>query len=174
LTPYRHRPPKVLDQNLAHFPVEYNTMALWEETTDALRWAAYDSSSHAALQMLESIDISNSGEYLFDVHFYTSGWEGTGIWVAALTSSGDNEVDCYDTDISRCTGYTGSHLSLMPDYTCPTYSTRTNVSFDWDYTEQGDVGEEISDFELVSLHCDSGGSSRADRSNLARLGFWVR
>lgn len=157
------------------FTENFNNMTSWTTSSTYLEWADGDAKGDV-IDYQYSVEVPNGGEALFDLDFYGSSMEQSGVWFWATAGGNPADLQCAMPDKSagnNCfTGsyagaYTAAEQAYVPGYTC---ATTTLGNLDWESITQYDLGAELESFHLTSLMCDTYG----DEARLYSVALWVR
>ena len=157
------------------FTENFNNMTSWTTSSTYLEWADGNAKGDV-IDYQYAVSVPNGGEALFDLDFYGSSMEQSGVWFWATAGGNPTDLQCAAPDKSasnNCfTGayagaYTTAEQAYIPGYTC---ATTTSGNLDWESVTQTDLGAELESFHLTSLMCDTYG----DEARLYSVALWVR
>ena len=152
----------------ADFYEEANTMGVFEEAGDHLRWCDDDLSGDV-LSLEVAVTVPNEGELRWSLRYEGEGsFSDAGLWLYLHLDTGEEfDLACV-TSMADTSVYDASTWTYHPDYSCPALDG--DFSMDHDEVTR-DLDDEILAFALTSLHHDEG---CAEESRLYRLEGWVR
>ena len=148
---------------------EFNNMSTVQENSGHLLWK--DSTGTGdVLALAKDINVPNSGEILYDIHYSGQSMEASAtFFYAGAVDGSEHNIECGDdltTSSNYLSRYSNPEKNSLPSYTCPTQSK----NFTWIGEQQQDLGIELNQFRLRSFHHDT----CCDYSYFYKLELWVR